>query len=251
MAELVAISGPADGTTVSGTVPVSAAASDSSGIAGVQFKVDGTNLGPEITAPPFSTIWNTAGTSNGAHTLTAVARNTTGTTTTSAGVPVTVTNVLARQDVTWINLVNAVATGSSIKKTAGCNGCADSGGASLQTIQGKGSLEFTASETTSERYVGFGTGTTGRRATDIRFAFNLRPGGIAEIREHATYRADTRFVAGDVLRISVDNGVVTYRKNGALVYTSKLSVPTQPMRALASLYTKPCTVTQVTIGSPN
>ena len=246
---VVSISAPAAGNAVSAAVVVSASASDSSGIAGVQFKVDGANLGPEITAPPFSTIWNTAGTPNGAHTLTAVARNATGNVTTSAGVSVTVTNVLARQDVTWINVVNAVATGSSIKKTAGCNGCADAGAASQQTIQGTGSLEFTASETTTQRYVGFGTGTVGQRSNDIRFSFNLRPGGVADIREHATYRATTRFVAGDVLRISVDNGIVTYRKNGAVVYTSRLSVPTQPMRILASLYTKPCTVTQVTIAA--
>jgi hypothetical protein len=245
----VSISAPAAGNAVSATVVVSASASDTSGIAGVQFKVDGANLGAEIMAPPFSTIWNTAGTPNGAHTLTAVARNATGNVTTSAGVSVTVTNVLARQDVTWINVVNAVATGSSIKKTAGCNGCADAGAASQQTIQGTGSLEFTASETTTQRYVGFGTGTVGQRSNDIRFSFNLRPGGVADIREHATYRATTRFVAGDVLRISVDNGVVTYRKNGAVVYTSRLSVPTQPMRILASLYTKPCTVTQVTIAA--
>ncbi len=250
-APVVSISAPAAGNTVSATVVVSASASDTSGIAGVQFKVDGVNLGPEIAAPPFSTIWNTAGTSNGAHTLTAIARNAIGNATTSAGVPVTVTNLLARQDVTWINLVNAVATGSSIKKTTGCNGCADSGGASQQTIQGKGSLEFTASETTSQRFVGFGTATTGQQATGIRFSFNLRPGGVADIREHATYRATTRFVQGDVLRISVDNGVVTYRKNGVLIYTSKLSVPTQPMRVLAALYTKPCTVTQVTIAASN
>jgi hypothetical protein len=250
-APVVSISAPAAGNAVSAAVVVSATASDSSGIAGVQFKVDGVNVGSEITAPPFSTIWNTAGTSNGAHTLTAVARNATGNATTSAGVPVTVANILARQDVTWINLVNAVATGSSIKKTTGCNGCADSGGASQQTIQGTGSLEFTASETTSQRFVGFGTATTGQQATGIRFAFNLRPGGVADIREHATYRATTRFVPGDVLRISVDNGDVTYRKNGALIYTSKLSVPAQPMRILAALYTKPCTVTQVTIASPN
>ena len=187
---VVSISAPAAGNAVSAAVVVSAGASDSSGIAGVQFKVDGANLGTEITAPPFSTIWNTAGTSNGAHTLTAVARNATGNVTTSAGVPVTVTNVLARQDVTWINLVNAVATGSSLRKTAGCNGCADAGGASAQTIQGTGSLEVAASETTSLRFIGFGTGTTGQQATGIRFAFNLRPGGIAEIREHATYRAE-------------------------------------------------------------
>ena len=121
----------------------------------------------------------------------------------------------------------------------------------MQTIQGNGALEFTASETTSLRVLGFGTGTTGLQANGFRFAFSLRAGGIAEIREHTTYRADTPFVAGDVLRISVDNGVVTYRKNGALVYTSKLSVPTQPMRVLALLYTKLSTVTQVTIASSN
>ena len=250
-APVVSISAPAAGSAVSAAVVVSAAASDSSGIAGVQFKVDGMNLGPEITAPPFSTIWNTAGTANGAHTLTAVARNATGSAATSAAVSVTVSNALAGQDVTWTNVVNAVVTGTSMRKTAGCDGCADAGGASMQTIQGNGALEFTASETTSLRFVGFGTGTKGQKAAEIRFAFTLRPGGIAEIREHTTYRADTRFVTGDVLRISVYNGVVTYSKNGALVYKSKLAVPAKPMRVLASLYTKASTVTQAKIASPN
>jgi hypothetical protein len=138
-----------------------------------------------------------------------------------------------------------------MRTTAGCDGCADAGGASMQTIQGNGALEFTASETTSLRFVGFGTGTKGQKAAEIRFAFTLRPGGIAEIREHTTYRADTRFVTGDVLRISVYNGVVTYSKNGALVYKSKLAVPAKPMRVLASLYTKASTVTQAKIASPN
>ena len=45
-APVVSISAPAAGDTVSAAVVVSASASDSSGIAGVQFKVDGVNLGP-------------------------------------------------------------------------------------------------------------------------------------------------------------------------------------------------------------
>ena len=49
----------------------------------------------------------------------------------------------------------------------------------------------------------------------------------------------------------MDNGVATYRKNGALIYTSKLTVPSAQMRVFVSLYTKSSTVTQVMITSPN
>jgi hypothetical protein len=52
-----------------------------------------------------------------------------------------------------------------------------------------------------------------------------------------------------VLRISVDNGVVTYRKNGALVYTSKLSVPPSRCGSSPRSTPSPSTVTQVTIAA--
>ncbi len=245
VAPVVSISAPASGGTVSGAVVVSASVSDNVGVAGVQFKLDGVNLGPEVTAPPFSMSWSSTTAANGAHTLTAVARDAAGNTAASSGVLVTVSNV-TRQDVTWINLVNATVTGTTLRKTAGCNGCADSGGASKQTLRGNGALELTASETTSLRYVGLGTGTVGQRTSAIKFAFAFRPGGIVEIRERGTYRADARFIPGDVLRIAVDNGAVTYTKNGAVVYKSKLPVPAE-LRGLASLYTTSATVTQAVI----
>ena len=171
VAPVVSISAPAAGGTVSGAVVVSASVSDNVGVAGVQFKLDGVNLGPEVTAPPFSMSWSSTTAANGAHTLTAVARDAASNTATSSGVLVTVSNV-TRQDVTWINLVNATVTGTTLRKTAGCNGCADSGGASKQTLRGNGALELTASETTSLRYVGLGTGTVGQQ--DQRHQVRLR-----------------------------------------------------------------------------
>jgi len=75
---------------VSGTVTVSASAIDNVGVAGVQFKLDGTNLGAEVTAPPYAVTWNTTTTAAGAHTLTAAARDAAGNIGTSAGVTVTV-----------------------------------------------------------------------------------------------------------------------------------------------------------------
>src|SRR3989441_769044 len=88
----VSMTSPAAGSTVAGTITVSASATDNVGVVGVQFKLDGANLGTEVTAAPYSTSWNTTLAANGSHTLTAVARDAAGNTATSAAVSVTVSN---------------------------------------------------------------------------------------------------------------------------------------------------------------
>src|SRR5207245_591052 len=55
----VSITAPAAGASVSGTVAVSASATDDVGVVGVQFKLDGVNLGAEVTRAPYSISWNT------------------------------------------------------------------------------------------------------------------------------------------------------------------------------------------------
>lgn len=77
---------------MSGVVTVSAEASDNVGVAGVQFRLAGVDLGAEDTTAPYSISWNTTTTSNGSHTLTAVARDTSGNTTVSSSVTVAVNN---------------------------------------------------------------------------------------------------------------------------------------------------------------
>ncbi len=86
------LTSPAAGATLSGTVAVTANASSTASVAGVQFKVDNVNLGAEDAAPPYSVNWDTTTAANGAHTLTAVVRDPTGNSLTSASVAVTVTN---------------------------------------------------------------------------------------------------------------------------------------------------------------
>jgi hypothetical protein len=92
LAPVVAITAPSGGV-VGGTTSVSASASDNVGVVGVQFRLDGVNLGTEDTTSPYGVSWNTATASNGSHTLTAVARDASGNTATSAGVTVTVDNL--------------------------------------------------------------------------------------------------------------------------------------------------------------
>jgi len=88
----VSISSPTSGSTISGTITISADASDNIGVAGVQFKLDSANLGSEDTSSPYSISWNTAGTSNDSHSLTATARDAAGNETTSSVVSITVDN---------------------------------------------------------------------------------------------------------------------------------------------------------------
>src|SRR6267143_1820951 len=74
---VVNITEPTSGATVSGTtVPVTASVSvvGSLIVGGVQFKLDGNNLGAEVTTRPYTISWNTTTATNGSHTLTAVAR---------------------------------------------------------------------------------------------------------------------------------------------------------------------------------
>jgi hypothetical protein len=88
----VSITSPANGATVSGSINVTANASDNVGVASVQFRLDGADAGAPDTSTPYAIAWNTATASNGTHTLTAVARDAAGNTRSSSPVTVTVAN---------------------------------------------------------------------------------------------------------------------------------------------------------------
>src|SRR3989475_10710570 len=88
----ISLIAPVAGATVAGTVTISASATDNMSVAWVQFKLDGRNLGARVTVAPYSLSWTTTTASDGAHTLTAVARDAAGNTATSAAVSVTVAN---------------------------------------------------------------------------------------------------------------------------------------------------------------
>jgi hypothetical protein len=96
----VAVTAPTAGATVTGTVTVSGSATDNVGVVGIQFKLDGANLGPEVTTVPYAATWNTMSAADGAHNLTAVARDAAGNVRTSAGVTVMVANSAAAFDLT-------------------------------------------------------------------------------------------------------------------------------------------------------
>ena len=98
-APTVSLTAPASGATVSGSVTVSANASDNVGVVGVQFLLDGNALGTEDTTSPYSISWDSTTVANGSHTLSARARDAAGNTGTAANRTVTVSNSAPLPDV--------------------------------------------------------------------------------------------------------------------------------------------------------
>src|SRR5882672_5051505 len=117
---VVTMTAPISGSTVAGTVPVRASVSivGSLTVGSVQFKLDGANLGAADTSAPYSISWNTAGASNGSHTLSAVARDgLLGLTFSSASVTVTVSNAPPPDTTPPTVSITAPASGAPVSGT--------------------------------------------------------------------------------------------------------------------------------------
>jgi hypothetical protein len=113
-APTVSLTAPAANATVSNSITISATAADNVGVSGVQFRLDGAVLGAEDTTSPYSVSWNTTGTSNGSHSLSAVARDAAGNKTTSAAVTVTVSNDITPPVISAVSASSMTATGATI-----------------------------------------------------------------------------------------------------------------------------------------
>ncbi len=88
----VSITSPKANVMVAGTTTIVASASDNVGVVGVQFRVNGANVGAEDVSSPYSMTLSTTGYPDGSYTLTALARDAAGNKTTSAPINVTVNN---------------------------------------------------------------------------------------------------------------------------------------------------------------
>jgi mono/diheme cytochrome c family protein len=131
----VALTAPAAGN-VTGTVAVTADATDNVGVADVRFFAGATQIGAADTTAPYSVQWNTA-TFTGVQQLTAVARDGAGNSTTSAAIGVTVVNAptLAELQLSIF--------------TPRCSGCHTGGGGGLPA-----SMDLTSATATRAALVG-------------------------------------------------------------------------------------------------
>ena len=149
----VAMASPAGGS-VSGGVVVSATASDNIGVAGVQFICDGSNMGSEVTAAPYTINWDSTSVANGAHILSAIARDAAGNRTTAAAISVMVGNTITTSASTAWLPIRVNAGGGAFTDATGTNWAVDSGFANGSTYANGNAISGTTNPTLyqSERW---------------------------------------------------------------------------------------------------
>jgi poly(hydroxyalkanoate) depolymerase family esterase len=133
-APTVNVTAPSASDTLSGTVDVTANASDGSGVSKVEFYVDGA-LASTDTTSPFVFTWNTAGAANGAHTLMAKAYDAANNLSTDNDTSVTVSN--ASGGTTTASFTSIAADDGYVKANA--DGSSASVGTFATPALGKGS----------------------------------------------------------------------------------------------------------------
>jgi hypothetical protein len=156
---------------------------------------------------------------------------------------------LTTEPVIWTHLVNAVASGSTVSKAGGGAAAWDSGAASTQSIvSSDGYVEFKANPG-EYAFAGLSAGDGGVNWAEIDFAFYAYPTGALAIYENGVWRegVSAAYVAGDTLRVAVEGGVVKYRKNGVLIYTSSIA-PTFPLLVDTSFHRPGASIQQAVIN---
>jgi RHS repeat-associated protein len=154
------------------------------------------------------------------------------------------------QNVSWTNAVGVLISGNNLTRSAAGDSWSAAGATSSQTIEsGDGYVEITATETNKKRAFGLTTNTSVTNYTHNAYGMHLSETGQITIHEGIlVYGVFGNYTTGDKLRVSIEGGVVKYRKNGALLRTSTLA-PTYPLRAGAALYTNGSTVSNVMVHS--
>jgi hypothetical protein len=149
--------------------------------------------------------------------------------------------------VQWTNLVRASVNGTSLVKTGGSANY-DAGAVSRQLLlSGDGQVEFVMSETASYWLAGLGNGDSSQNYPDIEYALHFVPGGTYGVYEAGTLKTGyAPYAVGDRFTVGVESGVVKYRRNGVLFYTSGIT-PAYPLLVDTSLYTPGITVTNARV----
>jgi glycosidase len=200
----VAITAPAAGT-ISGSVTVSATASDNVGIAKVDFYAGANLIGTATTGTggTYSITWVTKGDTNGAYTLTAKAYDTSNNVTTSAGRNVTVSN--------------------AVSDTTNPTGVAITSPAANATLNGPVTISANATDnvgvTKVEFYAGttlLGTDTTPPQPFTLNWDTNTVPNGAYALTVKA-YDAATNVTTSSAVNVTVSNSV----SSGLIVHVKR------------------------------
>ncbi|MGB6037312.1 MAG: T9SS type A sorting domain-containing protein, partial [Cryomorphaceae bacterium] len=155
----------------------------------------------------------------------------------------------AEEDIEWeiSALINVQATDNSIVKVQSNNNW-DGGAASRNRVFEGGYFEFGTAENNERKMVGLSTTNTSSNQTSIDYAFYLESNGNVRIFESGSQRGFYgSYVAGDLFRISFENSMIRYFRNGVLL--REISANATSLIADVSIRDINGTVTDAIIGN--
>ncbi len=139
------------------------------------------------------------------------------------------------ENVTWTAHVNATSTGNTLSKNISTTAW-DASAVSTKAIDSPdGFLEVKASVSPKVAMVGLANGNTNSGFSDIDYALYMAAGTLYIYENGLNRGSFGTLLAADLLRVSVEGGVIKYRKNGNLLYTSAIA-PKYPLLVDTSLY---------------
>lgn len=133
--------------------------------------------------------------------------------------------VQAQVNVTWTDLVGVTASGNSLTNIPP-SGWGSGGAATTNELAANtdGWIEMEAQETDTYRVLGLSSSNTNAHYNTINYAIYLYGTGIIKIFENGSGKGSFgSYTTGDILRIDRAGGTVTYKKNGATIYTSNIA----------------------------
>jgi hypothetical protein len=148
------------------------------------------------------------------------------------------------EDVTWKAALGVSVSANDLTKTAAATAWGNAGASSLQTLESNGFVEFSA---TGTAMLGLSKGDTDQNFTDIDFAVFVWAGSLQVYEAGSSRGSFGACSPSDRFRVEVAGGVVRYRKNGVVFYTSTLAARF-PLLVDAALYSTGSTLTDVRIG---
>ena len=141
---------------------------------------------------------------------------------------------VSTEDVTWTAHVNTSSAGNTLSKTTGVAAWDASAISTRGIISPGGYLEVSASLAPNVVMLGLANGNTNSGYSDIDYALYMASGTLYIYEGGLNRGSFGTMAASDKLRVSVESGVVKYRKNGNLIYTSALA-PAYPLLVDSSL----------------
>jgi RHS repeat-associated protein len=199
----------------------------------VKYRKNGTLLYTSTVAPTYPLLVDTTMHPSGSQITNAVISNGSG-----GG---------STQNASWSSAVGVSISSNTLTKT-GTNGW-NAGAVSTQTIAaGDGYMEFTATADVANVLCGLSNGDTNQSYEDIDFALYPWTDGNLYVFEGGTSRGSVGpYTVGDVFRVAVEGGVVKYRKNGTLLYTSAVA-PTYPLLVDSTIFPQGGKLTNAVLG---